>query len=128
MLAMSAAVADFESPSAPGGGVIDRNHLARTTLGDKGLEREVLQLFDRQSELLLARMNDAPVAAVLTLAHTLKGSARGIGAWQVADAAEAVEGAVGTQADGDRVARAYGRLTAAVGEARAAIASLLRGH
>ena len=35
--------------------VLDRDHLARMTFGDRSLEREVLQLFDRQSELLLER-------------------------------------------------------------------------
>ena len=123
MLAMSAAIADFQSLSAPGGGVIDRNHLARTTLGDKGLEREVLQLFDRQSELLLARMNDAPVAAVLALAHTLKGSARAIGAFAVADAAARLEAVMGSGSDpSDSLAE----LGDAVSLARAAIEALLR--
>jgi HPt (histidine-containing phosphotransfer) domain-containing protein len=102
---------------------IDRAHLARMTLGDKSLEREVLQLFGRQSELLLARMNDAPAAGIVTLAHTLKGSARGIGAWQVAEAAEAVEEAAGH--DPKRVSSALDRLASAIGEARSAISALL---
>src|SRR3954447_25867931 len=70
---------------------IDLVHLARMTLGDRSLEREVLQLFARQAALLLARMEQANPAAVGMLAHTLKGSARGLGAWRVAAAAEAVE-------------------------------------
>ena len=36
--------------------VLDRDHLARMTFGDRSLEQEVLQLFDRQSELLMERM------------------------------------------------------------------------
>jgi HPt (histidine-containing phosphotransfer) domain-containing protein len=124
---MSAAAFESQSRSDPAA-TIDRGHLSRATLGDKGLECEVLQLFDRQSELLMARMSDAPVVAIATLAHTLKGSARGIGAWQVAKAAEAIESAAGGPADAERIARAYDRLAQAVGEARAAIADLLRGH
>src|SRR5512144_732945 len=65
--------------------VLDRNHLARITFGDRRLEREVLQLFDRQSELLLERMCASEPAAIATLANTLKGSAVGIGASAAAD-------------------------------------------
>src|SRR5690349_5709477 len=81
-----------DAPSiAPDDRPIDLVHLARTTLGDRSLEREVLQLFDRQSTLLLARMRAAAPGGMVMLAHTLKGSARGIGAWRVARAAEALE-------------------------------------
>ena len=58
------------------------------TLGDRKLEKEVLELFDRQAEQLLARMHAAEPAGLARLAHTLVGSARGIGAWRVAAAAE----------------------------------------
>ena len=58
--------------------VIDQGHLKRMTFGDSSLEREVLQLFDRQAEILIARMRASDAAAVATLAHTLKGSASGI--------------------------------------------------
>ncbi len=79
-----------DAPSlAPDDRPIDLVHLARMTLGDRSLEREVLQLFDRQSALLIARMRSAAPPGIATLAHTLKGSARGIGAWRVARAAEA---------------------------------------
>ena len=63
---------------------IDRAHLARTTFGDRALEREVLQLFDLQAELLLARMRSGNPQALAALAHTLRGSASGIGdaAWE----------------------------------------------
>ena len=81
-----------DAPSlAPDDRPIDLVHLARTTLGDRSLEREVLQLFDRQSTLLIARMRAASPDGIAMLAHTLKGSARGIGAWRVARAAEALE-------------------------------------
>ena len=51
----------------------------------------MLALFERQADLLLARMANAPPAVAAAFAHTLKGSARGIGVWNVATAAEAVE-------------------------------------
>lgn len=112
-----------DAPSlAPDDRPIDLVHLARTTLGDRALEREVLQLFDRQSTLLIARMQSAAPAGIATLAHTLKGSARGIGAWRVARAAEALELA---GASGAGVAQALYHLAAATDEARAVIAELL---
>ena len=113
-----------DAPSlAPDDRPIDLVHLARMTLGDRSLEREVLQLFDRQSALLIARMRTAAPAGVATIVHTLKGSARGIGAWRVARAAEAVELA------GDAgAADALERLAAATEEARAVIADLLKAN
>ena len=59
---------------------IDRGHLARMTFGDRSLERELLELFDRQAAMLIVRMRAGGAAAVAPLAHTLKGSASGIGA------------------------------------------------
>jgi HPt (histidine-containing phosphotransfer) domain-containing protein len=104
--------------------VIDRTHPARMTLGDRRLEAEVLALFDRQAGLLLARMTGATPAAVASFAHTLKGSARGIGVWRVATAAEAVEQAARACA-ATEVVGAIQQLAAAVAEAQAAIADLL---
>jgi len=115
-----------DAPSlAPDDRPIDLVHLARTTLGDRALEREVLQLFDRQSSMLIARMRTAAPAAVATLAHTLKGSARGIGAWRVARAADLLELA---GASGEPTAEALDGLAAASDEARAVIAELLLTH
>lgn len=106
--------------------VIDLSHLARMTFGDRSLERELLELFDRQASLLVARMraSDAPVVA--TLAHTLKGSASGIGAGNVARAARAAELAAGAAAA--ECSAAIDRLAAAIEEARALIAELLRAQ
>ncbi len=102
---------------------IDAVHLSRMTLGDRSLEFEVLGLFDCQAELLLARMHEVPPAGVATLAHTLTGSARGIGAWRVAAAAEELERAVRERTN---LAPALTRLAAAVEEARLAIGGLLK--
>jgi HPt (histidine-containing phosphotransfer) domain-containing protein len=117
-------IASEDAPSlAPDDRPIDLVHLARTTLGDRSLEREVLQLFDRQSTLLIARMRAAAPGGLMALAHTMKGSARGIGAWRVARAAEAVE-----LADGAQAAGALDALSAATDEARAVIADLLKAN
>ena len=45
-----------QEPAAPAA-AIDYSQLQRMTFGDRSLEREVLQLFDRQARLLLARMH-----------------------------------------------------------------------
>jgi len=86
-------------PLAPDDQAIDLQHLFQMTLGDRGLQREVLQLFDRQADMLLARIRAADPAATAALAHIIKGSARGIGAWQVATAAECLEVACTKSAD-----------------------------
>jgi len=105
-------------------GVLDRVHLSRITFNDRDLEREVLQLFDRQAELLMGRIHGSEPAAVATLAHTLKGSATGIGAGRVARAAATTE-IVATSAPDDCV-HAIKQLAQAVEETRAQIAALLR--
>ena len=105
---------------------IDLVHLARMTLGDPSLEREVLQLFLRQATMLLERMNAAPAPAVRSFAHTLKGSAQGLGAWQVAAAAEAVESAARERCSD--LAATLTALSSAVAEAKSSIDDLLRDY
>ena len=104
--------------------VIDRAHLARMTFGDRSLERELLELFDRQATILLARMRDSEAAALAALAHTLKGSAVGVGAAGVAEAAAAAEHAAGLPQSECRAA--IDRLAAAVERVRPEIAALLK--
>jgi HPt (histidine-containing phosphotransfer) domain-containing protein len=71
---------------------VDLDHLSRYTLGDAHLEREVLQLFVTQSRIYLNRMKEARDSEQWRIAaHTIKGSARGIGAWAVAERAEHAE-------------------------------------
>ena len=127
--APAAAVRAPAEDTAPAAAVepsgIDFAHLARMTFGEASLEAEVLRLFEQQAVVLLAHMRDASPAAAAAFAHTLKGSARGIGAWEVAAAAEAVE----TSAErASASARAVARLAAAVEAARAGIARRLPGH
>ena len=71
--------------------VLDDTHLGRMTLGDRQLEREVLQIFVRQAAMMLQRIATAEPPLAAAAAHTLVGSARGIGAWRVALAAERLE-------------------------------------
>ena len=119
-----AAVKIFEQESGiPESAVLDRAHLARITFNDRNLEREVLQLFNRQAELLMGRMRGSEPAAVATLAHTLKGSATGIGAVRVARAAAIAEMAA-SSTPGD-CKHAIEQLAQAVGEARMQIAAFL---
>lgn len=111
-------------PLAPEQQPIDLTQLSRMTLGEQGLEREVLSLFDLQAGILLSRMLGEPPKAIAGLAHTLTGSARGVGAWRVAKAAEAVERLAGSGAP-DPLGRAVSTLSGAVAEAQAHIASIL---
>ncbi|MGA2892117.1 MAG: Hpt domain-containing protein [Xanthobacteraceae bacterium] len=107
--------------------VIDAGHLERMTLGDRRLEREVLELFVRQTTIMLNRIVGAEPALAAAAAHTLKGSARGIGAWRVARAAELLEQAAGPVGGEDDVAEAVTELKAASLEASAAIGARLVG-
>ena len=104
---------------------IDLVHLVRTTFGEKDLQCEILQLFDRQAAMLLARMQDAPAARFAELAHTLKGSASGIGARRLARAAAAAELAASAN-NQPHLASALHELVTAVNDARSAAADLLR--
>jgi HPt (histidine-containing phosphotransfer) domain-containing protein len=106
--------------------ILDIAHLARMTFGDMGLQREVLGLFDRQVAMLLARMHGAPPTVTAALAHSIGGSARGVGAWEVAAAAEEFERAA-RQAGAHTVADALCALEGAIGAARSAIGELLAG-
>jgi HPt (histidine-containing phosphotransfer) domain-containing protein len=102
---------------------IDVGHLARTSLGERHLELQVLQLFDRQAEMLLGCMRGMDRGGVANAAHTLAGSAREIGAWRVAEAAAALERAVAENRD---LGSALQTLDCAVVEARLAICAMLR--
>jgi HPt (histidine-containing phosphotransfer) domain-containing protein len=108
-------------------GVIDEDHLGRMTLGDRRLEREVLEIFVRQTTILLTRIAGAPTALAAAAAHTLTGSARGIGAWRVARAAERLEHAAGGECGEAEVDEAIAELKAASLEASAAIGARLGG-
>jgi HPt (histidine-containing phosphotransfer) domain-containing protein len=109
-------------PLAPDDGPIDLAHLKRMTLGDTGLEREVLAMFSAQAVGLIGTLAGLPSDAG-ALAHKLKGSARGIGAFRVADAAESLES---TLRSGDDPAQALAELNEAIAQVRTAIDAILR--
>jgi HPt (histidine-containing phosphotransfer) domain-containing protein len=71
---------------------LDLEHLRRFTLGDRELELEVLHLFIDQAPRTIAELRKAETAdAWRRAAHTLKGSARAVGAWRLATLAEQAE-------------------------------------
>jgi HPt (histidine-containing phosphotransfer) domain-containing protein len=71
---------------------VDRAYLARFTLGNAALEREVLELFAAQAPVYLQRLREANSKnAWKEATHTIKGSASAIGAWRLARFAEMAE-------------------------------------
>jgi len=75
--------------------VLDRAHFDHMTAGDRALQIEVLGLFRQQVEAWRARL--ASGDGWREAAHTLKGSARGIGLNALAAACEAAEAAPETE-------------------------------
>jgi HPt (histidine-containing phosphotransfer) domain-containing protein len=75
--------------------VVDLEHLARYTGGDRTINAEVMRLFDQQANELVARLHailDARDAkSWKEVTHTIKGAARGIGAFAMGDAAARCE-------------------------------------
>jgi HPt (histidine-containing phosphotransfer) domain-containing protein len=71
---------------------IDWAHLSRFTMNDRALEQEVLGLFAIEAPRYLAQLNAAADRKDwIEAAHTLKGSARAVGAWAIAECAQAAE-------------------------------------
>ncbi len=71
---------------------IDMEHLTRQTLGDPGLQLEVLRLFDQMSHVYYERLeNSTTVDDLLRNLHTLKGAAAGVGAFGLAELARVAE-------------------------------------
>jgi HPt (histidine-containing phosphotransfer) domain-containing protein len=101
---------------------VDHAHLARYTLGSRSLEIEVLRLFAEQAPVTLQELTAATSAKEWhAAAHTLKGSARAVGAHQVAKTAEIAEAA--GHAD-PRRAELIGAVEAMIEEARSYISRL----
>ncbi|MCP3054531.1 Hpt domain-containing protein [Aurantimonas marianensis] len=97
--AIEPAVDAARSPS--GRRPIDLVHLARQTSGDRKLEAEVLGLLMRHLEMFDERLEIATRDESRYIAHALKGAARNIGAFPLADAAQRFECSV---LDSDAVA------------------------
>jgi hypothetical protein len=71
---------------------VDLNHLHSQTFGDRKLQREVLKLFLRHSADQVQRLKEAIAPEERReAAHTLVGSARGVGAFSVAYIAAEIE-------------------------------------
>jgi HPt (histidine-containing phosphotransfer) domain-containing protein len=75
-------------------GAVDFGHLEGFARGDQALIDEVLELFRQQAALWLPLLDPAAAdEAWRDAAHSIKGSALGVGAFQVAKACEAAESA-----------------------------------
>ncbi|MGH6760205.1 MAG: Hpt domain-containing protein [Phyllobacterium sp.] len=70
---------------------VDLVHLMRQTMGDRALETEILSMFSRQAAALAEKLGEAKGKDRVILAHTLKGSARSVGAFEVSRHAEKLE-------------------------------------
>ena len=83
---------DQASGSKPRTNPINHTHLAKYTLGDRDLEREILQLFVDQLPVLISQLQKAANEQDWYMAaHTLKGSAMAVGADELGDIAAVAE-------------------------------------
>lgn len=98
---------------------IDLAHLSRQTMGDRALEQEVLELFVQQAVQVREDISKVGLKERIRLAHGLKGSARGVGAFALADCVDAIEREPSDEA-------AIARLAGLVDEVREFIASIGR--
>jgi HPt (histidine-containing phosphotransfer) domain-containing protein len=102
--------------------ILDEGHLAAQTFSDRALEEELLDLFERQCGTLTPVIAGArSLEERSRAAHTLKGSARAIGAWRIAAAAERIEALI-AEGRTDGMAGPAAELALAVRMTQAAIA------
>ncbi len=86
------AEAEAESYFDPKQRPVDLTHLSRYTMGNAALEREVLELFRRQTRLYLDKLSRATTdEAWREAVRVLKASARSVGAWQLLRTADTAE-------------------------------------
>lgn len=98
---------------------VDLAHLGRQTLGDRALEQEILSLFVHQLATVGDKIASAGEAERRSLAHTLRGSASGVGAFPLAQCAADIEAAPGAP-------EPVGRLAGLIAETRDFIAAINR--
>ncbi len=116
----SSAVAATDQPSELP--VLDFNHLSRYTLGDRALEQEVLGLFAEQLPALVGALGAAADnddhEAWFQSSHALKGSAKAVGAMELAERAARAEQLAGTRPKSTvvEIERAIAKLTDVIGE------------
>lgn len=102
-------------------GAIDFSHLEHYVGGDQGVIREVLALFSDQARTVLPMLDPAgPADQWRNAAHSLKGSALGIGAMALASACSEAE--LAQEAAVEQKAAARARIADCLGEALADIA------
>jgi HPt (histidine-containing phosphotransfer) domain-containing protein len=116
--------ATFDKPGgegcmAPRTRPIDLAHLGRQTMDDRALSQELLGLFLHQSNTTVEQIFRADRSDRLRLAHALKGAARAVGAFPIADCLAQIE----DQPDQESGLKRLKRL---VGEAQEFIASISR--
>ena len=70
---------------------VDLTHLGAQTMDDRDLQSEVLKLFIHSAEMFVVQLDGADSERRRSLAHKLKGSARAIGAFALADKAAKLE-------------------------------------
>jgi len=103
---------------------IDLVHLSRQSLGDPGLEAEILRMFDQMILNHLSTIRkSADVEMTLINLHALKGAAAGVGANNIAILAKAAE--METKLAGKLSHECLADLRMAVEEVRHFIAELL---
>jgi HPt (histidine-containing phosphotransfer) domain-containing protein len=92
---------------------IDLDHLARYTGGEKAMNAEILKLFDGQISEMVGQLRGVIAARDARrwkeITHTIKGAARGVGAFAFGDAAAAAEPV--DPANGERADQAVARLS-----------------
>jgi HPt (histidine-containing phosphotransfer) domain-containing protein len=92
---------------------IDLDHLARYTGGEKAMNAEILKLFDGQISEMVGQLRGVIAARDgrrwKEITHTIKGAARGVGAFAFGDAAAAAEPV--DPANGERAGQAIARLS-----------------
>ncbi len=110
-------------PSQPA--AVDISHFHAMTGGDGELQAEIIGLFRQQAEIWARLLiPDAPVQTWKDAAHTLKGSARGLGLWPLAQAcADAELLASNGQKDGPAITAGLAKVRAALEEALQALQS-----
>jgi HPt (histidine-containing phosphotransfer) domain-containing protein len=109
-----------------GTGAVDFSHLENYVGGDQAVVREVLALFSDQARIVLPIFNPAGSDDDWRdAAHSLKGSALGIGAFALAEACNDAECARAASPEVKRAALA--RVAETLGGALADIAAYTRG-
>jgi len=104
---------------------IDLVHLAKQSLGDPGLEEEILRMFDQMVQIYIRRVLDqaAEDGDVLADLHALKGASLGVGAASIATMVKVAEAEA--REKGSLSAETLSDLGMAIEEVREFIAKLL---